>query len=176
MSGGSASGEAGWKPCGVERARVHRADSRRAAGRVAAVGASARGAAAGGFSGARSVSPATQSAGLRGRSPSRRRRSRSASPRAADEVLQRSATALRQHLHQVFPGPSPRVVPVWPWGVFHGCVRSVTRAHGQCLSHLSVAGAALLHAVPQDVQIKSKACVSGLCVGVQWLLSGHEGA
>lgn len=94
MSGGSASGEAGWKPCGAERARVHRADSRRAAGRAAAVGASARGAAAGGSSDAHSVSPATQSAGLRGRSPSRRRRSRSVSLRAADWVLQRSAAAL----------------------------------------------------------------------------------
>lgn len=113
MSGGSASGEAGWKPCGAERARVHRADSGRAAGRAAAVGASARGAAAGGFSGARSVSPATQSAGLRGRSPSRRRRSRSASPRAAAGVLQRSATALAPGL--------PRAVPTGCPCVARGC-------------------------------------------------------
>lgn len=84
--------------------------------------------------------------------------------------------ALRQHLHQVSPGPSSQVVSVWPWGVFHGCARSVTRARGQCLPHLSVAGAALLHAVLQDVQIKFRACVYGLCVGVQWSLSGHEGA
>lgn len=102
MSGGSASGEAGWKPCGAERARVHRADSGRAAGRAAAVGASARGAAVGGSSGARSVSPATQSAGLRGRSPSRRRRSRSVALRAADGLLQRSATALAPGLPRAF--------------------------------------------------------------------------
>ena len=175
MSGGSASGEAGWKPCGAERARVHRADSGRAAGRAAAVGASARGAAAGGSSGACSASPTTQSAGLRGRSPSCHRRSRSASLRAADGLLQRSVTALRQHLHQFSPGPSPRVVPVWPWGVFYGCVRSVTRAHDQCLPHLSQAGAALLHGLPQGVQPMLGACAYGLCVGVQWSLSGHEG-
>lgn len=113
MSGGSASGEAGWKPCGAERARVHMADSGRAAGRVAAVGASARGAAAGGSSGARSASPATQSAGLRGRSPSRRRRSRSVSLRAANVVLQRSVTALAPGL--------PRAVPTGFLCVALGC-------------------------------------------------------
>lgn len=84
-------------------------------------------------------------------------------------------SVLRQHLHQVSPGPSPRVVSVWPWGVFHGCVRSATRAHDQCLPHLSQAGAALLYGVPQDVQSKLGACAYGLCVGVQWSLSGHEG-
>ena len=84
-------------------------------------------------------------------------------------------SALRQHLHQVFPGPSPRVFSVWPWGVFHGCVRSVTRAHDQCLPHLSQAGAALLHGLPQGVQPMLGACAYGLCVGVQWSLSGHEG-
>lgn len=85
-------------------------------------------------------------------------------------VLQRSVTALRQHLHQVSPGPSPRVVPVWPWGVFHGCARSITRAHDQFLPHLSQAGAALLHVVPQVVQPMLGACAYGLCV---WVFSGH---
>ena len=84
--------------------------------------------------------------------------------------------ALRQHLHQVSPGPSSRVVPVWPWGVFHGCARSVIRVYDQCLQYLSVTCAALLHGVLQGVQPMLGACVSGLCVGVQWLLSGHEGA
>lgn len=141
MSGGSASGEAGWKPCGAERARVHRADSGRAAGRAAAVGASARGVAAGGFSGTHSVSPTTQSAGLRGRGPSRRRRSRSASLRAANGMLQRSATALAPGLPRAVPtgflcvvlGCFPRLCQVchqgsWPVPVAPVCGRCCSAA------------------------------------------------